>query len=114
MLAAVGPRHHLAGRQRIRLTDLAGDLWLVSVRGGLIERACLAAGFEPEIAYLTDDPTAINGIVAAILSLTSRRLGGQALTAPTSSPREIRRSSAMASAITGAIMIMISTDMYHH
>ena len=39
---------------------------------------------------------------------------GQALTAPTSSPRAIRRSSAIASAITGRIMIMISTDMYHH
>lgn len=31
----------------------------------------------------------------------------QALTAPTSSPREIRRSSATASAITGTIMIML-------
>jgi len=38
----------------------------------------------------------------------------QALTAPTRSPRAIRRSSAIASAITGRIMIMISTDMYHH
>jgi hypothetical protein len=39
---------------------------------------------------------------------------GQALTAPTSSPRDIRRSSATARTITGAIMIMIRTDMYHH
>lgn len=38
----------------------------------------------------------------------------QPLTAPTSSPREIRRSRATASRITGTIMIMISTDMNHH
>jgi DNA-binding transcriptional LysR family regulator len=46
------------------------------VRGGLIERGCLAAGFEPRIAYITDDPLAINGLVAADLTvtLTSRML----------------------------------------
>jgi hypothetical protein len=76
MLAALGPSHRLAGRRRIRLADLEGDPWLVAVRGGLIERACLAAGFKPHVAYLAQDPTAINGIVAANLSvtLTSRLL----------------------------------------
>jgi len=76
MRAALGPAHRLAGRRRIELAELAGDPWLLAVRGGLIERACLAAGFEPRIAYQTDDPTAINEIVAANLSvtLTSRLL----------------------------------------
>ena len=38
----------------------------------------------------------------------------QPLTAPTSRPRAMKRSSAIAIAITGPIMIRISTDMYHH
>jgi DNA-binding transcriptional LysR family regulator len=79
MVAALGPGHRLSGRRRVRLADLAHDPWLVAVRGGLIERACLAAGFEPRVAYLTDDPLAINGLVAADLTvtLTSRMLAGQ-------------------------------------
>jgi DNA-binding transcriptional LysR family regulator len=79
MVAAIGPRHRLTGRRWLRLTDLARDPWLIAVRGGLIERACLAAGFEPRVAYITDDPLAINGLVAADLTvtLTSRMLAGQ-------------------------------------
>src|SRR5207253_10589712 len=38
----------------------------------------------------------------------------QPLTAPTSRPRAMNRSSAIAIAITGVIMIRMSTDMYHH
>jgi len=70
MLAALGPGHPLRSRRRIRLDELADDPWLIGVRGGLIERACLSAGFEPRIAYVTDDPTAINGLVAADLAVT--------------------------------------------
>jgi DNA-binding transcriptional LysR family regulator len=79
MLAALGPGHRLTSRRRIRLAELARDPWLLAVRGGLIERACVAAGFEPRIAYLTDDPLAINGLVAADLTvtLTSRMLAGR-------------------------------------
>jgi DNA-binding transcriptional LysR family regulator len=79
MVAAVGPGHRLKARRRIRLADLARDPWLVAVRGGLIESACRAAGFEPRIAYLTDDPLAINGLVAADLTvtLTSQLLADQ-------------------------------------
>ena len=79
MVAALGPGHRLSGRRRIRLADLARDPWLIAVRGGLIERACLAAGFEPRVAYITDDPLAINGLVAADLTvtLTSRMLAGR-------------------------------------
>src|SRR6185503_9954497 len=69
MVAAIGPRHRLTGRQWLRLTDLARDPWLIAVRGGLINRACLAAGFEPRVAYITDDPMAINGLVAADLTV---------------------------------------------
>jgi DNA-binding transcriptional LysR family regulator len=85
MLAAVGPAHSLAKRRRIRLAELATDPWLVGVRGGLIERACLAAGFEPRVAYLTEDPTAIKGIIEANLSvtLTSQMLAGEFRGVPT-------------------------------
>lgn len=95
MVAALGPDHRLAGRRRIRLAELARDPWLVAVRGGLIERACLAAGFEPRIAYLTDDPLAINGLVAADLTvtLTSRMLAGQlrGISTPTLTGDPVRR-----------------------
>jgi DNA-binding transcriptional LysR family regulator len=78
MLAALGPRHRLAGRKRIRLPELASDPWLASHPDGLIVRACLAAGFEPRLAFLTDDPLAINSFIAAgmAVSLTSRLLAG--------------------------------------
>src|SRR5918997_2817229 len=64
------PRDHpLAGRRRIRLADLAGEAWI----GGqpdcecnrLISRACSAAGYQPRIAFETDDYTAMQGFVAA-------------------------------------------------
>lgn len=64
------PRDHpLAGRRRLRLADLAGEAWI----GGrtdcecnrLIARACARAGYEPRIAFETDDYAAMQGLVAA-------------------------------------------------
>jgi DNA-binding transcriptional LysR family regulator len=79
MLVGVGPGHRFAARKRLRLADLAGDTWLAALRDGLIHRACVSAGFEPRIAYLTADPLAIQGLVAADLAVTlvSRMLAGQ-------------------------------------
>jgi DNA-binding transcriptional LysR family regulator len=76
MLATLGLDHRLAGRRRIRLAELAGDPWLAATRDGLIVRACRAAGFEPRLAYLTEDPLAINSFVTVGLAvtLTSRLL----------------------------------------
>ena len=70
MVAAIGPSHRLAGRARLRLHELAADTWTAATRDGLIHRACVAAGFEPRIAYLTDDPLAIRAIVAEGLAVT--------------------------------------------
>src|SRR5262245_10079262 len=61
--------HPLANRRRVRLADLAGEAWI----GGqpdcecnrLISRACAVAGYEPRIAFETDDYTAMQGFVAA-------------------------------------------------
>jgi DNA-binding transcriptional LysR family regulator len=70
MLAAVGPRHRLAGRARIRLAELANEPWTAATRGGLIHHACVAAGFEPRIAFRTADPLAIRALVASGLAVT--------------------------------------------
>jgi DNA-binding transcriptional LysR family regulator len=70
MAAALGRGHRLAGRRRLRLAELADDPWIASAPGGLIHRACVAAGFEPRLAYLTGDPLAIRALVAAELAVT--------------------------------------------
>ena len=78
MRAALGPQHRLAARKRIRLAELADDPWLAATRDGLIVRGCRAAGFEPRLEVLTDDPLATNSFVAAGLTvtLTSELLAG--------------------------------------
>jgi DNA-binding transcriptional LysR family regulator len=79
MEAAVGPRHALAGRRRIKLAALADETWTAPSPDHLVYRSCVAAGFEPRIDYLTRDPLAIRGLVAAGLcvTLTPRLLAGQ-------------------------------------
>jgi len=79
MDAAVGPDHPLAGRRRIALAALAEDTWTAPSREHLVRRACVAAGFEPRIDYVTRDPLAIAGIIRAGLgvSLTPRLLAGR-------------------------------------
>jgi DNA-binding transcriptional LysR family regulator len=79
MDAAVGPRHRLARRRRIPLSALAGDTFLAPSRDHLVYRACVAAGFEPRIDYVTRDPLAMRGLISAGLSVTimPRLLAGQ-------------------------------------
>ncbi len=64
------PRDHpLANRRRVRLADLAGEAWIAGQPdcecNRLISRACAVAGYEPRIAFETDDYTAMQGFVAA-------------------------------------------------
>ena len=63
------PGHALAGQARVRLADLAGERWIQGVRQGrtleVLPRAAHLAGFEPEIAFRTDDRSAVEGLVAA-------------------------------------------------
>jgi DNA-binding transcriptional LysR family regulator len=70
MLAAVGTGHRLAGRRRIRLSELAHEPWIAATPTGLIVRACREAGFEPRLDYLTGDPLAIRALVAEGLAVT--------------------------------------------
>jgi DNA-binding transcriptional LysR family regulator len=69
MYLALPSDHPLAHRRRVRLEDLAGEAWVAGSSGcecnRLISRACAAAGFEPRIAFETDDYGAMQGFVAA-------------------------------------------------
>ena len=55
MLAVLPPDHPLAGRARLRLAELAEETWTAPSRDHLIYRACVAAGFEPRINFVTRD-----------------------------------------------------------
>jgi DNA-binding transcriptional LysR family regulator len=64
--------HALAQRRRLRLSDLGGEAWIMGSTtalscpdGQILMRACQGAGFEPRIAFNSDDYNAIQGFVAA-------------------------------------------------
>lgn len=66
---ALPPDHRLAHRERLRLTDLADDPWIQGIHHGstmdVLPRASREAGFEPRIAFRTDDQMTVRGLVAA-------------------------------------------------
>ena len=66
---ALHPDHRLAARRRLRLAELADEPWIQGVRAGstlaILPTACRAAGFEPVIAFRTEDHGAVEGLVAA-------------------------------------------------
>jgi DNA-binding transcriptional LysR family regulator len=70
MVLALPPKHRLARRKQIRLTELAGDAWTAASRDGLTVRACRAAGFEPSLNVISRDPLAIRAVVRAGLAVT--------------------------------------------
>jgi DNA-binding transcriptional LysR family regulator len=62
--------HRLATCARPQLADLADEEWMIGATGrcpdtAILLRACQAAGFEPRIAFHSDDYLAIQGFVAA-------------------------------------------------
>ena len=62
--------HRLARKARIRLSDFAEESWVMGTTsrcpdGAILERACQAAGFEPRVAFQSDDYVAIQGFIAA-------------------------------------------------
>jgi DNA-binding transcriptional LysR family regulator len=65
------PRHHpRAGKAKLRLEDLRDESWLLGSTNScpdasIFLRACERAGFEPTIAFDSDDYPAIQGFVAA-------------------------------------------------
>jgi DNA-binding transcriptional LysR family regulator len=69
------PRDHsLAAAERVPLADLADEAWLCGVRpsscGEVIVAACREAGFEPRIAFESDEYQVLQGYVAAGLGFT--------------------------------------------
>jgi DNA-binding transcriptional LysR family regulator len=69
MYLALPLDHPLAHRRRVRLADLAGEPWVAGTPdcecNNLISRACAVAGYQPRIAFETDDYTSMQGFVAA-------------------------------------------------
>ena len=70
MYVVVPANHPLAAKPKIRLEELRDDAWLGGSTTGcpdtmILVRACNAAGFEPRIAFHSDDYLAIQGFVAA-------------------------------------------------
>jgi DNA-binding transcriptional LysR family regulator len=69
MLLVLPQDHPLASKRKLRLADLAEEAWI----GGrpdcecnrLIYGACTSAGYDPRIAFETDDYAAVQGFVAA-------------------------------------------------
>ncbi|HET8755606.1 MAG TPA: LysR family transcriptional regulator [Solirubrobacteraceae bacterium] len=70
MLAVMAEDHPLAGRERLALAELAEDTWTAPSRDHLIHRACVQAGFEPRISFVTRDVLAARGLVASGLAVT--------------------------------------------
>ncbi|WP_027861470.1 LysR family transcriptional regulator [Marmoricola sp. URHB0036] len=69
----VPPTHHLAGRTRVSLSDLA-DEEFVMVRPSwvlrtLTDEICAAAGFTPRVAFECDDLSVVRGFVRAGLGV---------------------------------------------
>jgi DNA-binding transcriptional LysR family regulator len=70
MLAVMATDHPLAGRERLRVAELAGETWTAPSRDHLLYRTCVAAGFEPTISFVTRDVLAARGLVASGLAVT--------------------------------------------
>jgi DNA-binding transcriptional LysR family regulator len=69
MFLALPKEHRLAARKKIRLEDLARDAWVqtssASPCARHVVRSCHAAGFEPNVAFESDDYQTVQGLVAA-------------------------------------------------
>jgi DNA-binding transcriptional LysR family regulator len=69
MYLALPSNHRLAGRQTLRLEDLAAEAWVQTSRSSPcarhVVRCAHAAGFEPKVAFESDDYQTVYGLVAA-------------------------------------------------
>jgi DNA-binding transcriptional LysR family regulator len=70
MYVCVAADHPAATKRRLKLRDLADEAWIMGVTrtcpdGLILQRACEVAGFEPRLAFQSDDYVAIQGFVAA-------------------------------------------------
>jgi DNA-binding transcriptional LysR family regulator len=73
MLALLPREHRLARKAKVKLSDLAKERWIVGApdpSSSIIVNACLAAGFEPNVVFETDDPLATQSLIAAGLGVS--------------------------------------------
>ncbi|MGP4084942.1 LysR family transcriptional regulator [Streptomyces sp. KR55] len=74
LLLAVPPGHRLAGRRRVRLTEVADEPFVVLRTGmglrTIVEEACREAGFAPRIAFEGDEVATLRGLVGAGLGVS--------------------------------------------
>ena len=69
MDVALPADHPLAGKRALRLADLRNDDWVQTSASSPcarhVVRLCLAAGFEPNVTFESDDYETVQGLVAA-------------------------------------------------
>jgi DNA-binding transcriptional LysR family regulator len=69
MYLALPREHPLADKDGLRLRDLHGEAWVQTSRASPcarhVVRSCHAAGFEPNVAFESDDYQTVQGLVAA-------------------------------------------------
>ncbi|HEY4812738.1 MAG TPA: LysR substrate-binding domain-containing protein [Solirubrobacteraceae bacterium] len=69
MYLALPREHALAKTSKLRLWDLAEEAWVQTSRSSPcalhVVRSCHAAGFEPNVAFESDDYQTVQGLVAA-------------------------------------------------
>jgi len=69
MYLALPRTHPLAGKRSVRIGDLAGEAWVQTSASSPcarhVVRRCHAAGFEPNVAFESDDYQTVQGLVAA-------------------------------------------------
>ncbi|HEX8066005.1 MAG TPA: LysR family transcriptional regulator [Thermoleophilaceae bacterium] len=69
LYVALARDHPLAARRRLRFDDLATESWIQPTQACACSRhtqvACAKAGFEPRVAYESDDFGVVQGLVAA-------------------------------------------------
>jgi DNA-binding transcriptional LysR family regulator len=73
LVVTVPPGHRLAGRRRVRITDLAGEAF-VGMKPGyglrlITEALCAEAGFTPDLAFEGEEVDTVRGLVAAGLGV---------------------------------------------
>jgi DNA-binding transcriptional LysR family regulator len=95
--------HRFADQSEVPLSALAAEPWIVSSATGtcpdarIFQAGCAAAGFTPQVAFSSEDYSAIQGLVAAsvgvalIPELAVRQLRGDVAVTPLSSPVLFRR-----------------------
>ena len=106
-LRVVLPADHPAAHEReVALRDLSEEPWIIRAHrppyAQAFEQMCRIAGFEPQVAFRTDNYQAVQGLVAAgagiglvpRLSLTPRR--GDVVAVPMAAPAFSRRIAALA------------------